>query len=207
MGGVIRPTDVDAAAEALGRAGFLAPEAEAAELAAAAADAGDLHAMVERRCTGEPLPWITGTTTFCGEAMRVDPGVYVPRLQTQPMAEAAVAALPADGLAVDLCTGSGAIAVVLARHRPDARILGIDLDPAAVRVALVQHGRADGDTYIDFFFSAELPPGAVPVIGEPDRASELVWAPLDALPDDVIPVIRNGIEALRRGESYTEYGW
>ncbi|RDV44713.1 NUDIX domain-containing protein [Leifsonia sp. ku-ls] len=84
---------------------------------------------------------------------------------------------------------------------------GLDLDPAAVRLALVQHGRADGDAYIDFFFSAALPPGAVPVVGEPDKASELVWAPVDALPEDVVPVVRNGIEALLRGETYTEYGW
>jgi hypothetical protein len=71
----------------------------------------------------------------------------------------------------------------------------------------VQHGRADGDTYIDFFFSADLPVGAVPVVGEPDKASELVWSAADALPDDVIPVIRHGIEALMQGQTYTEYGW
>jgi hypothetical protein len=45
------------------------------------------------------------------------------------------------------------------------------------------------------------------VIGEPDKASELVWAPAAALPADVIPAIRHGIEALLRGETYTEYGW
>ena len=73
--------------------------------------------------------------------------------------------------------------------------------------ALVQHGRADGDTYIDFFFAAALPTGRVPVIGEPEKASELVWASVVALPGDVIPVVRHGIEALVRGETYTEYGW
>jgi 8-oxo-dGTP pyrophosphatase MutT (NUDIX family) len=85
--------------------------------------------------------------------------------------------------------------------------IGLALGAGDVRPALVQHGRADGEVYIDFFFAADLPDGAAPVIGEPDKASELVWAPAAALPADVIPAIRHGIEALLRGETYTEYGW
>jgi 8-oxo-dGTP pyrophosphatase MutT (NUDIX family) len=100
--------------------------------------------------------------------------------------------------------GESATAALLREAREET---GLDLDRAAVRLALVQHGRADGDTYIDFFFSADLPVGAVPVVGEPDKASELVWSAADALPDDVIPVIRHGIEALMQGQTYTEYGW
>lgn len=100
--------------------------------------------------------------------------------------------------------GESATAAVLREAREET---GLVLDPAHVRLALVQHGRADGDTYIDFFFAADLPAGVRPIVGEPDKASELVWAEADALPEDVIPVIRHGIEALLRGETYTEYGW
>ncbi|MDR6613382.1 NUDIX domain-containing protein [Leifsonia sp. 1010] len=100
--------------------------------------------------------------------------------------------------------GESATAALLREAREE---VGLALGSDQVRLALVQHGRADGDTYIDFFFAAALPEGAVPVIGEPEKASELVWAPLTDLPGDVIPVIRHGIEALGRGDAYTEYGW
>lgn len=130
---MIRPAAIDAAIEELARAGFLAPVAESAELAAAAdGDEGRLADLVARRTTGEPLAWITGTAVVCGETIVVHPGVYVPRPQTEAMIEAAARLLPPDGTAIDLCTGSGAIAVVLARRQPGARVIGLDLDPLAV---------------------------------------------------------------------------
>lgn len=132
---MIRPAEVDAAIEELARAGFLAPVAEVAEMTAAAEHGDDLRAMVARRTAGEPLAWIVGTTAFCGETITVTPGVYVPRPQTQAMADAAARLLPPGGIAVDLCTGSGAIAAVLGRRQPAARVIGTDLDPAAVRCA------------------------------------------------------------------------
>lgn len=85
--------------------------------------------------------------------------------------------------------------------------LGLDLPAAAARMSLVQHGTADGLAYIDFFFTATLAPGRRPRLAEPDKASELLWASLDDLPADVVPVIRHALDALRRGETYTEYGW
>ena len=69
--------------------------------------------------------------------MFVAPGVYVPRPQSEPLAREAVARLPADGTAVDLCTGSGAVAVVLARRRPRARVVATEIDPRAVACARV----------------------------------------------------------------------
>ncbi|HET7652910.1 MAG TPA: HemK/PrmC family methyltransferase [Acidimicrobiales bacterium] len=127
------PSDVVAALE---RAGCVAAREEAAELLAAASERGvDVAALVDRRVTGEPLAWITGWTTFCGRRVRVDPGVYVPRWDTEAMARVAIDALPDDGVAVDLCTGSGAIAAVLAAHHPDATIVATDIDPAAVACA------------------------------------------------------------------------
>jgi release factor glutamine methyltransferase len=116
--------------------GFVAAADEADELlAAAAGDGARLDAMVARRLTGEPLAWITGTTRFCGLDVRVDPGVYVPRWQTEQLALRAVERLPPDGIAVDVCTGAGAIACVLAARRPGARVIGSDVDERAVECA------------------------------------------------------------------------
>jgi release factor glutamine methyltransferase len=148
-------------------AGFIAAEEEAAELLAAP---GDLEAMVARRLTGEPLAWITGTAPFCGLWIRVDPGVFVPRWQTEALAWRAVERLPPDGVAIDLCTGSGAIAKVLMTHRPGARVVASDIDPAAVACA-----RSNGvEAYVGDLFDplpdlvADVIVGVVPYVPTAD---------------------------------------
>ncbi|MGH7686518.1 MAG: methyltransferase [Candidatus Dormibacteria bacterium] len=121
---------------ALAAGGFLAAEDEAAQLVAAAAgDARRLDELVARRLTGEPLAWITGTVRFCGVAMGVDPGVYVPRPYTEVLALHAVGRLPERGTAIDLCTGAGAIAATLRHRRPHAQVLATDIDERAVTCA------------------------------------------------------------------------
>ena len=82
---------------ALARAGCVAADEEAEELAASAADAGHLQGMVTRRLTGEPLAWITGRTRFCGLEVSVDRGLYVPRWQSEPLARWAADLLPPAG--------------------------------------------------------------------------------------------------------------
>jgi release factor glutamine methyltransferase len=128
--------DPEGLAALLARAGFIAARDEAEELVAAAAgDVVLLDALVERRLTGEPLAWITGSVVFCGVQIRVDPGVYVPRWQSEQLAERAVERLPASGVAIDLCTGSGAIAKIMVASRPDARVVASDVDMRAVGCA------------------------------------------------------------------------
>ena len=114
----------------------MAAEEEADELLDASGGSPDrLEALVARRCAGEPLAWLVGSVTFCGETVLVQPGVYVPRWQSEPLALEAATRLPRHGLAVDLCTGSGAIAVVLSRRRPEARVVATEIDPVAVACA------------------------------------------------------------------------
>jgi release factor glutamine methyltransferase len=129
-------SDRAAVEQALAAAGCITPRDEAdALLHAAGDDAGALASMLERRIEGEPLPWITGTISFCGLEVRVTPGVYVPRWQTEPLARMAASLMPPDGVAVDLCTGSGAVAMVLAAAAPAARVIATDIDPVAVACA------------------------------------------------------------------------
>ena len=129
--------DVRALETMLSRAGFVAPVEEASELLAFAGDdAACLEAAVERRLTGEPLAWITGHVRFCDVDIRIDPEVYVPRWQSEPLAYRAVERLPDGGVAIDLCTGSGAIARVLQTHRPGARIYATEIDGTAAACAV-----------------------------------------------------------------------
>ena len=125
-----------AVAADLARAGCVAPHAEADELIrAATAGAGPLATLVARRVRGEPLAWITGSTSFGGLRIAVDPGVFEPRPLSEVLAERAASRLPADGIAIDLCTGSGAVAAVLADRHPGATVLATDIDPTAVACA------------------------------------------------------------------------
>jgi release factor glutamine methyltransferase len=122
--------------EMLARAGCLASDEEATELINSAEGDGDrLAQFVRRRVSGEPTAWITGQVQFCGLAVKVHPGVYVPRWQTEPLARRAADLLPDAGVAIDVCTGSGAIAVVLRARRPAARVVATDTDPGAVACA------------------------------------------------------------------------
>jgi len=120
----------------LAKSGFPAAKQEARELYDAAwGDPDILHCWSIRRLDGEPLEWLRGFTIFAGNRVRVDRGVYVPRPQTELLVDRAITLLPEQGLAADLCTGSGAIAVALRVARPGARVVATDIDARAVRCA------------------------------------------------------------------------
>jgi release factor glutamine methyltransferase len=170
------PTDSKVLAARLADAGFVAADEEAEELlAAAAGDADLLDALVQRRLTGEPLAWITGKVVFCGLEIRVDPGVYVPRWQSELLAFRAVERLPANGTAIDLCTGAGAIAKTLSARRPGARVVASDLDERAVACASANGVEAyHGDLFAPFPRALEgrvdVVVGVVPYVPTPELA-------------------------------------
>ncbi|MDQ2754924.1 MAG: peptide chain release factor N(5)-glutamine methyltransferase [Actinomycetota bacterium] len=130
------PPDLATLRDRLSEAGFLAADEEAAELlAAAVGNEAVLEALLYRRLTGEPLAWITGRVSFCGTEIRITSGVYVPRWQSEALARRAVGHLPEKGVAIDLCTGSGAIARMLSVHCQRARVVASEIDERAVACA------------------------------------------------------------------------
>ncbi|GAA4876517.1 peptide chain release factor N(5)-glutamine methyltransferase [Serinicoccus chungangensis] len=93
--------------------------------------------LVVRRADRVPLQHLTGTAWFAGLELLVGPGVFVPRPETETLVRLALAALeprPSPSV-VDLCTGSGAIALALAHRRPDAHVGAVELSPDAHRYA------------------------------------------------------------------------
>ena len=104
--------------------------------------AAALELLLSRRERRVPLQHLTGTASFRALELEVGPGVFVPRPETEVLAglavDAALAARAAERaaasgtpLVVDLCTGSGAVALAVATEVPAARVVAVELDPAA----------------------------------------------------------------------------
>jgi release factor glutamine methyltransferase len=134
---------IDSAAEHLAEAGIDSARCDAEQLAAhlAGIDRGRLtliespgdeffaryRDVIAERSQRVPLQHLIGTVAFGPVLLHVGPGVFIPRPETEAiLAWATAQRLAARPVIVDVCTGSGALAVALAQHRPAARIIGID---------------------------------------------------------------------------------
>jgi release factor glutamine methyltransferase len=197
---------VDAAARVLADAGVGSPRHDATALAAYALGLPRLDlvlappvpdgfteefaGLVDRRRRREPLQHIVGSTVFRYLTLRVEPGVFVPRPETETVAQVAVdeaarlATLGESPLVVDLCCGAGGIALSVDTEVPGSRVVAVDASPEAV--ALTRHNSgaagslslrveqgdvrdpallADLDGTVDVLVSNPpyIPPDAVPV--------------------------------------------
>lgn len=98
-----------------------------------------LRELIKRRGLREPLQHITGSTSFCGYEMTVNRHVLVPRPETELLAEAGWEFLATRSVespsALDVCTGSGCLAIALAAKCPAARVVATDISPAALDLA------------------------------------------------------------------------
>lgn len=116
-------------------AGCVFAEDEADLLVAEAGAPARLEELVRRRVAGEPLEHLVGWAAFDGLRIAVGPGVFVPRRRTELLVREAAALLRPDGVVVDLCCGSGAVAAALLARRPGIDLHAADVDPVAVRCA------------------------------------------------------------------------
>ena len=150
-----------------------------------------------RRTSGEPLAWITGSIRFCSLKIAVDVGVYVPRWQSEALALRAADLLPVQGTAVDLCTGSGAVARVLSELRPGAHVVATECDPRAAACARrngvdVRRGHLFDPLPDDLTGTVDVVVGVVPYV--PTEALHLL--PRDVLSFEPLAALDGGPDGL-----------
>jgi len=119
--------------------------------ALAAAPRTAFEQLIARRAAGAPVAYLTGSREFWSLSLCVTPDVLVPRPETELLVEQALALMPGDAprSALDLGTGSGAVALAIACERPHAKVTAVDVSPAALTVA-AHNARTLGLTRIDW---------------------------------------------------------
>ena len=147
----------------------------------------EIAALVERRAAREPLQHITGLAPFRSLELAVGPGVFVPRPETELVAQFAIDALDAvaggSAIGVDLGTGSGAIALAMANEVPHATVYAVENSPRAF-VWTRQNFRALGGSnahlqFVDLADALHELDGSVDVV-----VSNPPYIPLGAIPRD-----------------------
>ncbi len=169
-----------------------------------AAEAARLADLVARREARVPLQHLLGRAPFRELELLVGPGVFVPRPETETTAGTAVdaaravAATGREPLVVDLCTGSGAIALAVAAEVPSARVVAVEVDPAAHAWALRNadlHRGAVGDRVRVVLGDATAPELLADLDGDVDVvASNPPYVPSGAVPRE--PEVRDHDPAL-----------
>lgn len=139
--------------------------------------------LVDRRSARVPLQHLTGTAHFAGLELSVGPGVFVPRPETEVLVGLALEALEGtqEPVVVDLCTGSGAVALAVAHARPDARVGAVELSEEAHGYAVTNVARIG--------LPVDLRLGrAQDAFPELDGAVDLVTSNPPYIPPDAVPV-------------------
>lgn len=141
--------------------------------------------LVARRAGGEPLQHLVGSAPFRHLELAVGPGVFVPRPETELLAGWGIAAAQPGSTVVDLCSGSGAVALAVAQEVPGARVFAVERAPAAL--AWLRRNAA-----------ARAEAGDTPIrVIEGDAADPAVLAELDGAVDLVLcnpPYVPAGVD-------------
>lgn len=93
------------------------------------------YSYIEKRASRYPLCYITGHKEFMGLDFIIREGVLIPRPETELLVETVINMLPEDAAVIDLCTGSGVIAISLAHYLYDATIYAVDISKTACKIA------------------------------------------------------------------------
>jgi len=167
---------------------------------------------VNRRAAREPLQYILGTQEFCGLEFEVNPAVLIPRPETELLVQEVMRRLP-QGVrptVVEVGTGSGCVAVTLARAVPDARIVATDLSSQALDTAKRNARRHGVETTISWLEGDLLAPlaGAIcegtvaAIMANPPYIRESEWSGLQPEVSRFEP--RMALVAGKRGTEFHE---
>jgi release factor glutamine methyltransferase len=147
-----------------------------------------VRGLVERRVGREPLQYILGTQEFCGLEFEVNQAVLIPRPETELLVESVAHRIPLERQAtiVDVCTGSGCIAVAIARVRPRARVIATDLSVPSLDVArqnATRHEVCERITWLEGdllgpLAEQELEGRIDVIVSNPPYIAEAEWATL-----------------------------
>ncbi len=149
----------------------------------------ELDAAVIKRCSHYPLQYILGIWEFCHESYRVNEHTLIPRQDTEVLVEQAVRLLPEKARFIDLCTGSGCVAVSTLAARKDCRAVAVDLFPETVEIAgenAEQNGVGDR---LGFLVADVLEPSFMEELGDFDfiisNPPYIISGELDALDEEL----------------------
>ncbi len=160
-----------------------------------------LRPLARRRGRREPLAYVLGKTEFFGLQLRADPRALIPRPETEELAGLVVetASVP-PGEVLDLGTGSGALALALARHWPEARVTAAEVCPEALALAKENAARlnlAERVRFAESDWFGNLPGAFDLIVSNPPYLSEEEWK--DAAPEIREHEPRRALEAGKDG--------
>ncbi|HJS66192.1 MAG TPA: peptide chain release factor N(5)-glutamine methyltransferase [Nitrospiraceae bacterium] len=152
------------------------------------AELAAVRGLVKRRVAREPLQYILGTQEFCGLEFHVNRAVLIPRPETELLVDYVAQRISAEREAtiVDVCTGSGCIAVALARLRPRARVIATDLSNPSLNVArqnAARHAVGEWITWLEgdllgALAGQKLEKQVDVIVSNPPYITETEWAAL-----------------------------
>jgi len=191
-------------------------------------DVARFHALVERRAAGEPVAYLVGSRGFWSLDLAVSTATLIPRAETELLVELALERIPVEASMriADLGTGSGAIALAIAKERPRARVVATDASAGALEIAR-DNARRNGTGNVEFRHGDWLAPldgetfdliaSNPPYIafGDPHLdQGDLRFEPASALSsgidglDAIRAIVRDAASHLRRGGwLLLEHGW
>jgi release factor glutamine methyltransferase len=150
------------------------------------------RASIERRAAGEPLQYVTGEMPFRHLVLRVEPGVFIPRPETEVLVDAVIETIKSleDPLVIDLCTGSGAVATCVAYEVPSARVVSSDVSEPAVEAARRNALYAGVDDRVQVLQGSLFEPVSRELLGTVDAVvSNPPYIPTEAvrsLPEEIL---------------------